>query len=268
VDIIDKKLTDPHNSINTEKLYMSLLCAGFSDIGKKRQVNQDSILVSPEHRLFIVADGMGGHKGGEVASSLATKHISEYLSTNADHDPVECSKAAINYANNVIKTESERNPEVKGMGTTVVQLLFKGSKLYISNLGDSRAYLINQGNIFQLTKDHSLVQEKVNIGIYSREQALKDQSKNVLSRTCGYHEEIEVDTFIYKVKKNDLFLLCSDGLSGLVTDHDIVKIINKFIPGPGDATQEDLEKTLNVLIKEANNNGGNDNISVIGVITT
>jgi serine/threonine protein phosphatase PrpC len=245
---------------------MSLLSSGLTNIGKKRKINQDSIYLNPEKSLFIVADGMGGHKGGEVASSLAVQHIPEHMLANLDEDPVETSKKAIQNANTKIKDESDRNEETRGMGTTVVQLFFKGSKLFVGNLGDSRAYLVNKGKLYQLSKDHSLVQEKVNVGLYTRDQAIKDPNKNVLSRTCGFKDEIEVDVFTYKVKKNDLFFICSDGLSGFVSDHDVVTIINKFLPDPGKSTQEELDKTLSTLIDQANFNGGADNISVIAVI--
>lgn len=245
---------------------MGLLSSGLTDIGKKRKINQDSIYLNPEKNLFIVADGMGGHKGGEIASSMAIQYIPERMFSDLDEDPIIASKKAIKNANAKIKEESDKNEDARGMGTTVVQLFFKGSKLYVGNLGDSRAYLVNKGKLYQLSKDHSLVQEKVNVGLFTREQALNDPNKNVLSRTCGFKDDIEVDVFTYKVKKNDLFFICSDGLSGFVSDHDVVTIINKFLPEPGKSTQDELDKTLSILIKQANINGGADNISVIAVI--
>jgi len=266
MEFIDKNWLRSQNGNCKKGRIMGLLSSSLSDIGQKRKINQDSIYHNPEKNLYIVADGMGGHKGGEVASALAVKHIPEYIFSGIDDDPITLTEFSIKEANRIIKEESEKNKNLEGMGTTVVQLFFKGSKLYVGNLGDSRAYLVNRGKIFQISKDHSLVQEKINIGIYTRDQAAKDPNKNVLARTCGFKDDIEVDVYTYKVKKNDLFFICSDGLSGFVSDHDMLKIINKYLPNPGETTKEVLDQTVGALVAQANANGGLDNISVIAVI--
>lgn len=247
---------------------MGLLSSGKTDIGQKRKTNQDSIYLNPEINLFIVADGMGGHNGGDIASQMAVKHIPDYYAQNsgAQVDPVELSEKAILHGNSMIKKRGEQEKKLVGMGTTVVSFYFKGPHLYLGNVGDSRAYLINKERLFQLTRDHSLVQEKLNIGLYNRDQASADPQKNVLVRTVGFDEDVEVDVYTYKVLRNDIFLTCSDGLHGKVSDEDILKIINHYIPDPTKASQSDVDSCVDHLIAQANFNGGNDNISVIIVV--
>ncbi|OUR97224.1 hypothetical protein A9Q84_12930 [Halobacteriovorax marinus] len=245
---------------------MGLISSGLTDIGRKRKTNQDSIYLNPEKNLFVVADGMGGHNGGDIASQMAVEFIPEYMLKNLDSDPKKSFPQSVLYANNKIKDRGLRDQLLQGMGTTVVGFYFKGDTLYISNVGDSRAYLVNRNKLYQLSKDHSLVQEKINLGIYNRDQAAQDPQKNVLVRTVGFEEDIEVDLFTYKVSKGDVFLSCSDGLHGKVSDADILYIINKYIPNPAKATPETVQQTVTTLVAQANANGGNDNISVILVV--
>jgi protein phosphatase len=245
---------------------MGLISSGLTDIGRKRKTNQDSIYLNPDKNLFVVADGMGGHNGGDIASQMAVEHIPEYMLKNLDKDPKSAFPKSVQYANSKIKEKSHNDELLHGMGTTVVGFYFKGDTLYISNVGDSRAYLVNRNKLFQLSKDHSLVQEKLNLGIYNRDQAAADPQKNVLVRTVGFEDDIEVDLFTYKVSKNDIFLSCSDGLHGKVSDADILYIINKYIPDPSKATPESVQQTATTLVAQANANGGNDNISVIVVV--
>ncbi len=267
---------------------MPLLCAGLSDIGKKRKTNQDAIYLNPEDKFFIVADGMGGHQGGDVAAQMAIEHASKFVLENLsllaaeekrssgtkelgeNYDQTEdvkfILKKAVNKANRAIKLKGENNPELAGMGTTLIMLLFYGQKLYITNVGDSRAYLFNAQGIYQLSRDHSLVQEKLNIGIYSREEAALDPYKNVLVRTVGFDPEVEADVFTYKVLRNDLFLLCSDGLHGKVSDSDILNIVKKNITNASEAGLPDVTNTVRDLVEQANKNGGNDNISIVIVL--
>jgi protein phosphatase len=246
---------------------MGLICAGLTDIGLKRKTNQDSIYLNPELNIFMVADGMGGHNGGDIASAMAVKCVPNYIIENhAKEDPIELCKNSILSANSSIKKRGEGDDKLVGMGTTVTSCVFFGTTLYIANVGDSRAYLVNKNHLFQLTKDHSLVQEKLNIGIYDREQASQDPQKNVLVRTVGFEDDIDVDVFEYKVSKNDMFICCSDGLHGKVSDADILYILNKYIPDPSSVTKETVQQTVQTLVNQANLNGGNDNISVILVV--
>ncbi len=245
---------------------MGIIATGLTDIGQKRKTNQDSLYLSLENKLFVVADGMGGHNGGDIASQMAVRIFPEFLIKNNQQDPVNLLKTSIREANSVIKQYGETHPELVGMGTTIVSFYFRGQNLYIGNVGDSRAYLINSKKIYQITRDHSLVQEKLNYGIYDRQQAALDPQKNVLVRTVGFEDEIEVDVFVYKVVKGDIFICCSDGLHGKVSDEDLLYIVNKYIPDPSVATQEVADKVVKLLIDQANENGGQDNITAILVI--
>jgi serine/threonine protein phosphatase PrpC len=265
VIFILNKLIDK-NSVHTKNNVMGIISAGATDIGKKRKTNQDSFFISKEHKLFIVADGMGGHNGGDIASQIAVKVYPEYLIKNQNQEPVDLIKHSIKHANVSIKQYGETHTDLVGMGTTIVSFYFKGQNLYVGNVGDSRAYLISNHKIFQLTRDHSLVQEKLNYGVYDREQAALDPQKNVLVRTVGFDDDVEVDVFTYKVIKNDIFLCCSDGLHGKVSDEDMVYIVNEMIPNPAIATQELCDQVVKTLIGLANENGGQDNITVILVV--
>ena len=144
---------------------MPLLYAGNSDIGLKRSTNQDSIFVDGKLKYFIVADGMGGHKGGDVASQIAVKELSDFLKSGDRSDPEQILFDSLAHTNQAILEKGNENPLWKGMGTTVVEYYFKSSKVFIGNVGDSRGYLVNQKKLFQLTRDHSLIQEKINYGI-------------------------------------------------------------------------------------------------------
>jgi protein phosphatase len=232
----------------------------------KRKTNQDAIYLNPEKNVFIVADGMGGHNGGDIASKMAVKYVPEFLLAHYAEDPLHTLREAVLSANLQIKKRGETDPNLAGMGTTVVGFLFKGPNLYIANVGDSRAYLVHQRNLYQLTRDHSLVQEKLNLGIYDREQAADDPHKNVLVRTVGFEAEVEVDIFTYKVHRGDIFLCCSDGLHGKVSDADILHLIASQIPNPQQATQAQVDNVVQLLVAQANANGGTDNISTILVV--
>ena len=245
---------------------MGLIAAGNTDIGRKRKTNQDSYFISMEKKLFVVADGMGGHNGGDIASQMAVKVLPQFVIENPDMEPVPLVAGSIKESNRAIKSYGETHAELVGMGTTIVSFYFRGQNIYVGNVGDSRAYLVNNKKIFQLSRDHSLVQEKLNYGIYDREQAALDPQKNVLVRTVGFEDDVEVDVFNYKVVRNDIFFICSDGLHGKVSDEDMLYIINKMIPDPALATHQILEKVVKALIDQANENGGQDNITAILVI--
>lgn len=242
---------------------MSIISAGQTDIGMKRKTNQDSIYVCPSNKLFVVADGMGGHNGGDIASQMTVKLMPEYIGQSDTTQVAESLKNAIIHVNQSIYQHGQENIELKGMGTTITSMMFDGTHLNIANVGDSRTYLINNRKLYQMTRDHSLVQEKLNFGIYDREGAKSDKQKNYLARTVGFESEVEVDIFKYKISQNDLFLLCSDGLHGKVSDEDIIYIINRELPNVSNATQKDLARVAATLIDQANTNGGQDNISVV-----
>lgn len=249
---------------------MGLISSGKTDIGRKRKSNQDSFYIGKEQRLFIVADGMGGHNGGDIASQMAVKVLPEFLKelslniTEENYSPIL--EHAISETNNALKVYSDSHSDLVGMGTTLVTFLFKGQTLYIGNVGDSRAYLISGKKIYQLSRDHSMVQEKLNMGIYNREQAAMDPQKNILVRTVGFDPAVEIDIFTYKVIKNDIFLCCSDGVHGKVSDEDIAYLVNKIIPDPSIANQQMADQVISELIDLANENGGQDNSTAILII--
>lgn len=242
---------------------MGILCAGATDIGRKRKTNQDSICLDHNHQFFAVADGMGGHNGGDVASQLSVKVMPDYFIKNKSQDPQILMKDMIQEVNRSILTKAQQTPELQGMGTTVCAIHFAGPTLVIGNVGDSRAYMVNNNHIYQMTRDHSFVQEKLNMGIYSREEAVQDPQKNVLVRSVGFEADLLVDVFHYRICKNDIFLICSDGLHGKVSDGDILHIVQRNIADPSKCQLADVERAVNELIKQANENGGQDNISVI-----
>ena len=241
------------------------LSTGISDIGLKRKTNQDAIYLNDDKSIYIVADGMGGHSGGEIASALAIKYFSEFLTDKIQSQtPItnETIRNATFHANKLVKKFGDMEPTLQGMGTTLVSIIADKNKIIkICNIGDSRAYLIRDQQIFQLTKDHSLVQEKLELGLYTREQARSAPQKNALSRALGYDEILEVDVFNYEASSNDILLLCSDGLHGKISDEDMLFIIDRHL-------NNNLERIAMTecaagLISQANNNGGQDNISVI-----
>jgi len=243
---------------------MAIISTGATDIGMKRSTNQDSICLYKRRHFFAVADGMGGHNGGDIASQMSVKILPEFIENNkSTNDIPKILEDSFKHVNKAIYNHGQENLDLKGMGTTLTAIMVDGNEMNIANVGDSRTYLINNNKIFQISRDHSLVQEKLNIGIYDRAQAHADPQKNVLIRTIGFEPEVEVDTFKYKIQKNDMFLLCSDGLHGKVSDADIIHIINSQIPNPAEADQESLDALVQKLIRQANDNGGQDNISVI-----
>jgi len=237
---------------------------GSTDVGQVRSVNQDSFLVNDGDRLFIVADGMGGHAGGEIASQVCVKEISGYLDRNADiflgrdnrpHPDPRISNAlvqAVNYASTKIYERALEDPTLRGMGTTATVCKIVDDRAYVAHVGDSRLYLIRCGMIYQVTNDHSLVSEQVRAGILTKEEAELHHLRNVITRSVGYQEEEDVDTTCLGLEKGDMIIMCSDGLHGPVADVEISQI----------AKDQQLE-SVESLIKLANERGGDDNITVV-----
>lgn len=243
---------------------MPIISAGDTHIGMKRQSNQDSIFLDSSSHLYCVADGMGGHNGGDIASQMSVELLPKFIKANKNNFDIETLlDKSIIHVNESLYLHGQKNQELKGMGTTITCITFEDNDIIIANVGDSRAYMVNDKKIYQLTRDHSLVQEKINLGLYGREEARLDNQKNVLIRTVGFEPELEVDVFRHKVTKNDIFILCSDGLHGKVSDEDIIHIVNNHIPHPEAANENSLKLAVQTLIDQANKNGGQDNISVI-----
>lgn len=243
---------------------MTLQGSALTNIGQKRAKNQDNCLALPQQGLFIVADGMGGHNGGETASSLAVETIGQYVEriqkSSLSWQPAPTLQEAIAQANQVIFERSVEDPSLRGMGTTTTALLFKDDQVIIGHVGDSRCYLIDtqSSQLWQLTRDHSLVQERVRAGILTRAEAETHEMRNVITRSVGFEPQVPIDLYVKKIYPNDLFLICSDGLSSLVHDGEILKIIQETL-----AKEKTLQKATENLIKRANENGGDDNITAV-----
>lgn len=219
-----------------------------SDVGRVRTLNEDSVLV--QNRLFVIADGMGGHKAGEVASDLAIRTLSAVCQKRADLGMLE---KAVMQANGAIALRAQDNEECKGMGTTLTALWLGMRRAFIAHVGDSRAYRLRSGVFTQLTEDHSIVAELVRKEIITPEEAQKHPYRNVITRALGTNPTVEVDTMEFDRRKGDIYLLCSDGLTGMVEDAKILTCLQTM----------ELEQAADELLKCALEAGGTDNISLI-----
>ena len=242
-------------------------------MGLLREVNEDSFSILPEHRLFLVADGMGGHKAGDVASQLATSTIAGFFretNSGADQtwpfhfDPHRSTDenrllTSMKLANRRIFDASVRSREVQGMGTTVVGALYdkRSARLYVAHVGDSRAYRFRGGELTQITKDHSLLNDYLSVMPFMTEEQRAELPSNVITRALGMQETVEVDLCQESPAPGDIYLLCSDGLSGMVSDGEMAELMTK--------RGDDLELLVKNLVQQANQAGGEDNITVVAV---
>lgn len=246
---------------------MKIESYGLSDVGKKRTRNEDSFLIKADLQLYVIADGMGGHSGGEYASRLAVGTLEEVLqSLNSDPDATvisgvnseeaECGdrlKYAIQVASQKIFDQALYDIDLKGMGTTITAVMIEKDIAYIANVGDSRAYLVRKGGLKQITTDHSLVVEQMKAGLIAEKDVRKHTMKNIITRSVGYQEEVEIDLCKIPLQASDKILLCSDGLSNAVDDQEIKRIVSS----------NDVQTACRELIQLANINGGEDNITVV-----
>ena len=229
-----------------------------TDIGRKRKLNQDTVY-SCEHplgnlnNLFIVADGMGGHKAGDYASAYTVKAIEREVEVCEDRSPIKILREAITVANIEIYNKASSEPDFAGMGTTVVAATVSDDVLYVANVGDSRLYLIDKA-ITQVTKDHSLVAELVRKGSLDATQAKGHPDRNIITRAIGAAPTVEIDFFEVELNPGDIVLMCTDGLTNMVDDDEILRIVRTGVDVPDIAEN---------LIKMANHNGGKDNIGVV-----
>jgi serine/threonine protein phosphatase PrpC len=240
-----------------------LTARGKTDQGLVRANNEDNFYLDEKLGLLVVADGMGGHASGETASQLAVNIIRDYfqgaqkLIGNYNHSYAEATnklKSAINLANIAVYEAAQSSPQLKGMGTTIAAALLSGNKLSIAHIGDSRVYLIRAGNIEQLTDDHSIVSEQVKNDLITKEEAIKSDMKNILTKALGVSPDTEPDLQELTMFDGDILLLCSDGLTIMVSDEAILEIIS-FAGNP--------DAVCNSLISAANENGGKDNVTVV-----
>ena len=229
-------------------------------IGKVRDKNEDSYFCQNEGpKIFIVADGMGGHNAGEIASKIAIETVSEYLNQYFLHNNKFTSEAleeAINIANKRIFDKSQTLEELDGMGTTITVSLIDNNTLYIGHIGDSRAYILRDDKLIQLTQDHTLVSELVKNGTISEIEAIKHPKRNIITKALGTEEFIEPDILKLDIINNDIIILCTDGLTNAVSNEEIKDIFLK---------SGNLQRNCEALVELANNRGGHDNITVLAL---
>ena len=230
-----------------------------TDIGRKRQLNQDFIYLSETPignlpNVFIVADGMGGHNAGDYASRYAVETVVEEIGASFEKNPVKIMGRAIDKANAMIRQRAREDVSLNGMGTTMVIATCMGRYLEVANVGDSRLYVVHENRIEQVTQDHSLVEEMVRMGGIDRASARNHPDKNIITRAIGARDYIEADFFNLELQTGDMILLCSDGLTNMIEDDVIYRILTNG---------RSLKNRVEELVETANQNGGKDNISVI-----
>jgi serine/threonine protein phosphatase PrpC len=235
--------------------------AALSDTGQRRRNNEDAVLVRADLGLFLVADGMGGHVAGEVASQIATETVAREIATFAAalEDPAAAARVltgAVRSANASVLEEAERDPRRSGMGTTLTAalLLPASGHMQIAHVGDSRAYLSRRGSLSQLTRDHTWVQQQVDLGLLSPAQARSHEASSVLTQAIGTDPRIVVDEILVSLETGDVVLLCSDGLTAVLEDQDIAAEL---------ARATSIHGLAQTLVARANAGGGPDNISVV-----
>lgn len=231
---------------------------GMKDVGRCRNINQDYIFVSEKPvgnlpNLFLVADGMGGHKAGDLASEYTVSQVCEAVTKSMQKIPLQIFRGAFQYANQRLIEKARESSAYTGMGTTLVAVTVEDDTAYVANVGDSRLYKIGD-QIEQITEDHSLVEEMVRMGEISKEEARNHPEKNIITRAIGVSETVEPDYFDTKLRKGECLLLCSDGLSNMIDDAQIKEILDR---------RTDLRSGVEELVRTANRNGGKDNIAVV-----
>ena len=243
---------------------MRITSAGITNVGMKRQNNEDNYLINDEVGVYVCCDGMGGHAGGEYASQIAVTTVEEVLANIRDEGTADDAagedqitqekiKYAVRLAGKRIYDRAQADPEFRGMGTTAVLLAFRDGKAYMAHVGDSRGYLIRGGEITQRTEDHSWVNEQIKAGLITEEAAKHHRFRNIITRSLGFQEEVEIDTQVLRAEPGDLYLLCSDGLSNLVTGDELRDLL----------VEKSFQTTARELIDLANARGGDDNITLV-----
>jgi len=248
---------------------MKLTYQAVTDVGRKRKGNEDSLFMNPEQRLFVVADGMGGHAAGEVASKIAVDSINEFVTLTGGDEEITWPfgldetisydgnrlKTAIRHANRRVLEATREKTEYEGMATTVAAVLVDGDLANLGHVGDSRIYLLSEGEFLQLTNDHSWVNEQIQSGVISPDQARSHPLRNVVTRALGGKADLNVDMQVRQMKPGELLLICSDGLTTMVADEAIRQVL---LDSGGD-----VDKGAHALVDEANASGGEDNITVV-----
>lgn len=242
---------------------MELIAAGKTDTGIVRSNNEDNFIVDEKRGLLVVADGMGGHNAGEVASKMVVSIISDHLSgrqkffgeyNNSYSPSTNNLNSALRLANSAVLEAAEGSPQLQGMGTTVVAVIICGNRLSIAHIGDSRVYLVRSGNIEQLTDDHSVINEQVKRGLITPEEAANSSTKNYLTKALGISAEMEADLSELTLLNGDILLLCTDGLSNMISDEIMLELI---------LVAQKPDAICDLLINMANKKGGKDNITAV-----
>ena len=251
---------------------MEIKAHGLTHVGKQRQHNEDAFLVADEAKLYLVADGMGGHAAGEIASRIAVDSISEFILHTKEDDgtwphaydeqykrSTNRLMAAVRMANTRVLEAMRKDARLRGMGTTVVACLADEDTMSVAHVGDSRAYLVRDGRLSRLTNDHSWVFEQVQAGMLTEEEAEKHPLRNVITRALGGALQVSPDASEVASKPGDVYLLCSDGLTGMLPEEEILRVVSDH--------NDDLERACQELIDRANERGGLDNVTAILVKT-
>jgi protein phosphatase len=248
---------------------MKISYQALTDVGRKRKGNEDSHFVNPEQNLFVVADGMGGHAAGEVASRIAVESINEFicltggdeeitwpfgLDENISYDGNRL-KTAIRFANKKVIEATREKTEYEGMATTVAAVLVDDTAANLGHVGDSRVYLFRDGSVRQLTSDHSWVNEQLLSGVISADQARSHPLRNVVTRALGGKADLQVEMQVHKIEAGDILMLCSDGLTTMLPDDEMSKLMKE--------AGDDLREAAESLVAAANDRGGEDNITVL-----
>jgi protein phosphatase len=246
-----------------------ITCEAVSDVGRKRKGNEDALILNEDQKLYVVADGMGGHAAGEVASRVAVEAIAEFVALTGGNQEITWPfglddsisyegnrlKTAVRHANSRVLEATRESAEYEGMATTVAAVLVDGDTANLAHVGDSRIYLYHGGTIEQLTRDHSWVNEQIETGAISPEQARSHPLRNVVTRALGGRADLLVDIQSRRMAPGDLLLLCSDGLTTMVQDAEIARILGE--------AGGDVQRAAAALVREANEKGGEDNITVL-----
>ena len=231
---------------------------GVTDIGRLRSVNQDYMFYSLDKvgnlpNLFIVADGMGGHRAGDMASRYTVENLVALIKNSLQKDAISIISTSVTEVNTMLINKARESDDYLGMGTTLVVATVHGGVLTVANVGDSRLYVLNS-EIIQITRDHSFVEELVTKGKLDRKLARTHEKKNIITRAIGAEDHVEPEIFSVDLKKKDRVLMCSDGLTNMVEDSEILKIVR------GNA---DIKEAVDILVDMANDNGGKDNITAM-----
>jgi PPM family protein phosphatase len=244
---------------------MKTTAFGLTDVGRRRESNEDDLLLEPEFGLYAVADGMGGHAAGEIASRLAIETLQDVRRRGAaanarvtDDEAAEWLRDAFTEANQRICDSIRLHEERRGMGTTVVALVHNGRGAVVGHVGDSRVYLLRGDNLLRMTSDHSWVNEQVKLGLMSDDAAQRHPMRNIVTRALGSREDVLVDVAATPLEPGDVFMLCSDGLNTMLADEEIRELLARH--------RDDPEAACRALVQAANLHGGEDNITVVVVL--